>query len=745
MTISRRNLLELAALTAVSPAARSADRPDFRTDTAPSWTRTGPPTNVVLIVLDDVGFADLGCYGSEVATPALDSLAASGVRFSNFHVTALCSPTRACLLTGRDHHAVGVGTIPEWAMPREAYRGFISPAVATLPELLRAGGYSCYAVGKWHLTLVADANAAGPFDHWPTSRGFDRWYGFHGPVADHWHPELFENTSFVPGPHAPPYHLSEDLVDRSIAFVRDHVTAAPDRPFFLYLAFGACHWPLQVPPAFVAGYRGRYDAGWEAVREARLARQLETGVVPSGTRLAPPNDNVPEWSSLDVSERRVAARLQEVYAGFLQHTDGQIGRLLAFLADTSLRDQTLIVALSDNGASSEGGRLGAVDVRRTHYASPETTADLVEALDSFGDDSTFAAYARGWAQASNTPLRWYKATAFGGGVRAPLIVSHPTFVPAADRGAIRTQFGHVSDLMPTVLELVGAPTAEGTNKTARNHGPAMKGRSLAACVHAGAARTPRREQFFETNGHRGIWIDGWKAVARHEPGRDFERDPWSLYDLDEDFNELHDLSATFPERLAEMRRRWTSVARAMGVLPMDDRNAERLALNTVPGRAKYVFLPGMARLDRLSAPDIYDRSFLMRARFTVDWEAASGVVLAAGTSLAGYEWLLLAGRPVFAYVLSRTERFVIHAGEALSAGEHTLEVDFVRTGPGSGIATLRADGAAVGAETIPRQWRLYAVHAGVRCGANTGAPVTRLYAGALPFEGRLEWVTVELR
>jgi arylsulfatase A-like enzyme len=349
---------------------------------APRPPRGAP--SIVFVVLDDVGFADLGCYGGDIATPHVDELAAGGLRYTNFHVTSMCSPTRACLLTGRNAHAVGLGIIAEWSSGFPGYQGRLARRAATLAEILREHAYGTYAVGKWHLGPLSEATAAGPFDAWPLARGFDRWYGFHGALTDQWHPELFEDNHAVELPRRLDYHLSEDLVDRAIALVRDHHTAAPDRPFFLYLAFGACHWPHHVPPAYLDKYRGRYDEGWDAVRQERFVRQKALGIVPPAAQLAPRNPDVAAWDALTADQRRLVVRLQEAYAAFLDHTDAQIGRLLAFLGAIGRREDTLIALLSDNGASPEGGAFGAVNERKHLNYEPETLAESLAALDRIG-------------------------------------------------------------------------------------------------------------------------------------------------------------------------------------------------------------------------------------------------------------------------------------------------------------------------------------------------------------------------
>ena len=375
MSITRRDFLKQSAgaTTGVALSSSAVLAESTRSTKDEGWQprQFKQKPNIVMVVLDDIGFADLGCYGAEHNTAVIDTIAAGGTRFNNFHVTALCAPTRACLLTGRNAHAVGVGNIAEWGRPdHPGYRGWIRQDAMTLAEMLKPADYSTFAIGKWHLSSLADQNGTGPFDHWPTGRGFDRWYGFHGNAIDHWHPEMFENTSAAYPEKDDDYHLSTDLIDNSIAYIGDHLSATPDRPFFTYLAFGAMHFPLHAPADDIRRHRGRYDSGWDEVREARFRKQIDLGVVPSDTRLPPRNDDVPPWTALSNDERELAVRGQEVYAAFIEHTDREIGRLVDFLKAEGCYDDTILLVTSDNGAAYGGPIEGRLDVRRDAYLGP---------------------------------------------------------------------------------------------------------------------------------------------------------------------------------------------------------------------------------------------------------------------------------------------------------------------------------------------------------------------------------------
>ncbi|MDP8925255.1 MAG: arylsulfatase, partial [Chloroflexota bacterium] len=658
-------------------------------ESTPWWPElVRPPEgapNVVFVVLDDAGFADLGCYGAEIETPHMDRLAAGGLRYTNFHTTAMCSPTRACLLTGRNAHTVGMGIIAEWSTGFPAYRGRVSRRAANLAEVLGPRGYSTFATGKWHLMPMDEATAAGPFDDWPIRRGFDHWYGFHGALANSWHPELFVDNGAIDPPATPEegYHLSADLVDRSIGMIRDQQAVAPERPFFLYLAFGAAHWPHHVPREYVDKYRSRYDRGWDAVREERLARQLELGIVPPGTALAPRNPGVRAWAELSEDERRLFARMQEVYAGFVEHTDAQLGRLIAYLEQLGQLDDTLLVLLSDNGSSPEGGEVGAVNARKHLQYEPEDLADNLAALDRLGDPTTYPHYPTGWAQASNTPLKWYKKDVHAGGVRDPLIVHWPARV--ADRGGLRTQFHHVVDVMPTVLDLLGI---EAPAEYAGIPQLPVHGTSMAYTLDAPDAPTRKQSQYFELLGDRGVWRRGWKAVARHDKGGDFEQDRWELYHLAEDFSECGDLAAEQPDKLREMIERWWTEAGLYGVLPLDDREYERVAASVAArARAVSVYYPDMARIDRFSAPDITDRSYTIMAEVEVPAAGAEGMLLQSGARFGGYALYVTEGRLVHEYAFSERERTTLVSDVPVPPGPTTLGYVFHKTGRRRGVGT----------------------------------------------------------
>ncbi len=520
--------------------------------------RPGSP-NFIYIVLDDTGFSDLHCYGSEVQTPNLDAVAARGLLYNNFHCKAICSPSRASLLTGRNSHAVGM---KELAGDDQGYphsRGRVTPAAATVAQLLQANGYSTMGVGKWHLAPRSEMKASGARTHWPLRKGFDRWYGFLSGWTDQYRPDLVEDNHPIERPNRPDYHLSEDLIDQSLKMLGDHRAADPNKPFFLYLAFGATHAPTQVPRRYIDKYVPIFQKGWDRIREERYRRQLELGIVPPGTKLPPRNPGDPAWSDLSDQERAVYARFMATYAGFLEHTDEQIGRLLRYLNEHGIFDQTAIFLVSDNGGAPEAGLRG--NFARS-YGDRMPIEEMHRRLDELGSPTTQPLYQRPWAGASNAPFRFYKLWPYAGGVHTPFLVSWPAEIR---KPGIRKQFVDIIDITPTVLDIAGieAPSSfEGVCQIP------LHGKSIRATFNNPNSPHPRDTQYFELWGNRAIWHNGWKAVGIHTPGTDFATDRWELYNVETDFSESVDLASRHPERVKELQQLWWSEAAKNGALPL---------------------------------------------------------------------------------------------------------------------------------------------------------------------------------
>ena len=703
--------------------------------------RFGAP-DVVVVVLDDVGFAHLGCYGSTLATPNMDALAGEGVRFTGFHTTALCSPTRACLLTGRNHHAVGMRAISNFDTGFPNMRGALPKSAATLAEILRDNGYATFAAGKWHLAPMAECTAAGPFANWPLQKGFDRYYGFLQGETDQFHPELTCDNHFVdpPATAAEGYHVSEDIVDRSMAMVRDVTSLVPERPFFLYLAFGAMHSPHQAPQSYLEKWRGRFDDGWDAAREAWFARQRQLGVIPAGTSLAPRNPGVRPWSELSANEQRFAARLQEAFAAMLDHTDAQVGRLIAFLKAIGRWDNTLFVLLSDNGASQEGGPTGVLDEMKWFNGMRENVDEAVQRLDDIGGPNSHCNIPWGWAQAGNTPLKWYKQNTHGGGVRDPLIVTWPAGLTA--KGELRRQFCHAIDIAPTVLDLVGVAPPE---ELAGAPQMPMHGLSLAPALQDDEAVLPRGPQYFEMLGHRGVVADGWKAVTHHAAGKPFEDDRWELYRLSEDFSEFSDLAAAEPARLKAMLDLWWAEAERHGVLPLDDRNAAQLFRAAMrPGmpttRARFVYRPPLSHIVADGCPSAA-RGWRTLIELDHPAGAADGALIARGSRNSGYVLYVTDGRIAFDYNAFHAHTKLV-ASEPLAPGSRRVELSVKRLESGGGRAEILVDGRTLAEAEIPRL--LFIISStGMDLGRSL-APVNDDYQAPFVYPGRIREVVFEI-
>ena len=735
---------------------------DWR-DSVPWWPpEPAPPPgspNVLLVVLDDVGYAQLGCYGSDIETPVIDGLAARGVRLANFHTTSLCSPTRACLLTGRNHHRSGMGRVADLAIGFPGYWGRPPRENGYLSEVLRAAGYATYAVGKWHLSPEDETNMAASRATWPLARGFDRWYGFHGGETHQFVPALYHDNHSVRPPVSMQdgYHLTEDLADHAIEFVADLRAVDPGKPFFLYLATGACHSPHQPPPRWRERYRGRFDLGWDAWRARTFERQLSAGLVPRTTVLSPRPDWVPAWDSLGERERAVSARFMECFAGFLSHADEQIGRVLGFLEDTGDLDSTIVVVVSDNGASAEGGASGSINDVRLKNLDPAPNEEMFARLAEIGGPLTHNNYPWGWTMAGNTPFRRWKREVHEGGVADPCVISWAG--GSVDGGGIRAQFTHAIDVAPTLLELAGLGYPAEIDGIAQT--PA-DGVSFAYLLGAGAERAAERHstQYFEMFGSRAIYRRGWKAVTFHpvgplyddqNPNAPFDDDVWELYHVAEDLSESRDLARRHPELLRQLIELWWAEAERNQVLPLDNRVLWAL-VNPKPDhrrpREAFRYFQGGAQVPEPVAVNVRNRSHALIVEVTIpDSGPPDGVLLAMGSALGGWSLHILGGRPRYVHNLYGKERHVVESAATLSPGEHRVEFAFAKDeGPG-GTGVLSCDGHETGRGVIPRftPSGFNGVGAGLTCGYEWGPAVGTGYAAPFPFRGTIRRALVETR
>jgi arylsulfatase len=724
-------------------------------DSTPSWpAKPKPPAgapNILVILFDDAGFSDFGCYGSPIRTPAIDRLAAEGLRYTGFHTTAMCSTTRSALLTGRNHHSVGVGCLANFDSGFPGYRGKIAKEAGTLAEMLRPHGYRNYMLGKWHVTPLTETGATGPFDGWPLGRGFDRFYGFLDAETDQYAPELVRDNSAIdpPGTFESGYHLTADLVDQSIGYLAGHQAELPETPWLLWLALGATHAPHQAPADLIKGYDPVFARGWDVERAERIARQKAMGIVPADTMLPPRNDGVKPWAEHSADEQRFFTRLQSAFAGMLDHADQHIARLIAHLEATGQRDNTLILVLSDNGASQEGGPLGGVNLNGPRNLRREPMAEKLARIDDIGGPATHSNYPHGWAMASNTPLRRYKQNTHGGGIRDPLVMSWPRGIPA--RGELRHQFAHACDLTPTILDIVGITPPASVNGVAQMP---LEGVSFAASLRDPAAPSKTKPQYFEMFGHRGVWHAGWKAVAFHPPGTPYDQDKWELFHLDKDFSETNDLAATHPEKLSEMVALWWAEAEKHKVLPLDDRFAPRFAENANRfhgARTKYVFHRGMGHVPTEVAPDIRSRSYEIEAHAHVA-AGTEGVLIAHGDGSTGYTLFVRDGRLVHDMNIGG-QHVVATSDRTIPAGERRLGVRVSRltrearptmeTGPGLTRFTLLIDGADAGSIETRMGFYSFISWSGLDIGRDRGSAVGD-YAAPFEFTGQLIKVTVTM-
>ncbi len=729
----------------------------------PAEPPAGAP-NVVLVVLDDLGFGTSSAFGGPCRMPTADRLAADGLRYTRFHVTALCSPTRQALMTGRNHHSVGMGGTTEMATAAPGYTGVRPRSAATLAQILGKNGYSTAAFGKWHQTPVAEISPVGPFDRWPTGEGFDHFYGFMACEMNQWTPLLYEGTTPVEPTRRPEegYHLSEDLVDHAVDWVRTQQAMTPDRPFFTYLAFGAAHAPLHVAPEWQERYRGRFDHGWDRQREITLARQKELGVVPADTELAPWAEGVPHWDELDGDRAAVANRLMETFAGFTEHADTQLGRFVDELAELGALEDTLFVyLLGDNGASGEGGLVGTTVEHRLGHGVVDDPHELVGHLDEIGGPHSYPIAPVGWALALNTPYQWTKQVASHfGGTRDGLIVHWPRGV--TDRGGLRHQFHHVIDVLPTVLDCAGLPAPVIVDGVAQQP---VEGTSMRYTFDDAGAPDRRRTQYFEMCGNRGIYHDGWTAVTRHGVPWDmvsggmksFDEDVWELYDTSVDPSQAHDLAARHPELLRELQDLFLVQAARYRVFPLDDRVTEREnptvagRVGLLEGRTTVTYHAGVRRLTEENTLDVKNRSHRVRAEIDVADGAgpAAGVIVSQGGRFGGWTLYCLEGRPCYEYNRFDLTRTTVRAEAALSPGPHELCVDFAYDGGGVGLGghvTLRVDGRPVGEARV--EWTIpyyFSFDETLDVGVDLGTPVSEDYAGTdTAFTATIRAVHVEL-
>jgi arylsulfatase len=738
-------------------------------DSVPDWSPFEPPKapegapSVVYVVLDDVGFSAMGCYGGPIETPNIDRVVGDGLRYTQWHTTALCSPTRSCLLTGRNHTRNGMACITECASGFPNANGVIPPENGQLQEILGGQGWNTYMVGKWHLCPDAEMNLASTRRNWPTGRGFERFYGFLGAETNQWYPDLVYDSHPVDPPRSPEqgYHLTEDLTDKALEFMKDAKVLAPEKPFFLYYAPGACHAPHHAPKEWIDRFRGRFDMGYEAMREQTLARQKELGIVPADTELPPLNpigtpetrtgpngepfpalDYTRPWDSLSAEEQRLFSRMAEVYAGFLAHADAQIGRLLDHLEESGERENTIVIVVSDNGASGEGGPNGSVNENKVCNGIPDDIHENLAMLDELGGPKTYNHYPNGWAMAFNTPFKMWKRYEFNGGTSDPCIISWPKGIEA--HGEIREQYHHAVDLVPTVLDALGVEPPETIAGHVQSH---FDGVSMRYGFDSAPLPSARESQFYSMLGSRSIWHAGYKAVTTHPTlsGWDaFAKDTWELYHTDVDRSEMHDLAAAEPERLQEMINLWYAEAGANGAFPLDDRSPLELLLTPrpllTPPRNRYVYYPDLADVPESQAANIRNRSYAIAALVDIPAPGAAGVLFAHGSRFGGHALYVKKNRLHYVYSFVGSLQQKIVSDQDLPTGEDLiLSAAFDKDGedpPGVAVGTLSLyhGDEKVGEGRIRTQPGKFSLAGDGLCvGRDSSDPVSDDYPGEAPW------------
>jgi arylsulfatase A-like enzyme len=727
----------------------------------PRFAVTAPKDapNVVIVLLDDIGFGQSSAFGGPAKMPTLDTLAAGGLRYNGFHTTALCSPTRMALLTGRNHHVNNAGAIMELATAFPGNTGIRPQSVAPVAEMLRLNGYSTAAFGKYHETPPWEVSVSGPYDRWPTHSGFDKFYGFIGGETNQWAPAIFDGTIRVEPPHDPNYHFTVDMTNQAIAWMRAQHALTPDKPFFVYFATGALHAPHHVPKEYIDRYKGKFDQGWDALREETFARQKQMGVIPQSADLTTRPKEIPSWESQTPEQKKLEARQMEVFAGFAEHTDEQVGRLVNALQAMGVMDNTLFIYIvGDNGASAEGGPEGAYNEMMALNGIINTAAINMPHVDEWGGPSTFPHYAIGWAWAGDTPFQWTKQIASHyGGTTNGVVIHWPPRIKA--KGEIRSQFSHVTDIAPTILEAAGLPFPKSVNGTVQRP---FDGTSLVYTFDNAKAKERHTTQYFEMFGNRGIYHDGWVAATRHSipwlivPNPPLSKDVWELYHVAEDFSQAHDLAAKNPAKLKELQALFTKEAIKNHVLPIDDRRVERFnpaiagRPDLMAGRTSLTVYPGMVGMAENAFINVKNRSYTITAPVELRDANTNGVIIAQAGAFGGWVLYMKDGKVHHEYNFFGVERTNIVAPAALSAGKHQIKYAFMIDAPkpgSGGKGVLFVDGQQVAEGRIPKtEPYAFSGDEGADVGMDGETVVSNDYKqGDNKFTGSIEKVTIDIQ
>lgn len=720
------------------------------------WPETVPPVpagapNILLIVLDDVGYAQLGSYGGLTETPNLDKLAAGGLRFNNFHTTALCSPSRASLMAGRYPHSIGLGSHALTAMGFPGYNAIVPESAKSVAKVLQQNGYVNYALGKWDHTPLYEVSQVGPFTRWPSHEGFDHFYGFMAADADQYRTLLYaDHHPIEPWKDQEDYHLSTDLSDQAIHYITGHESLAPDRPWMVFVGYGGMHSPHQAPREYIEKYKGKFDMGWDKAREIILEKQKKLGIVPADTVLTERTGEIQTWESLSETEKKLYARQMEVFAGMLDHMDEQIGRIVAAIERVGSLDDTLIVVTSDNGASGEGGLAGTFNETYVLNGRQTPLEANLRHMENWGGPTTYPHYHAGWAMAGNTPFRYFKQSVHRGGIQDPLIFHWPGGIE--EKGGIRDQYHHIADVAPTFLDILKLEVPEEIEGIPQQP---MDGTSMYYAFNDAEAPNAKKVQYYEMFGNRAIWEDGWKAVTLHGERMPwdlnttiaFEKDEWELYNLEKDFSGAHNLAAQYPEKLKRLKRLFHEEAKKYNVYPLYDDMIMRLSKQQermFGDQTEFVyFWPGAERIAEKASPPIKGRSH--RIEVDVDLKGGEeGVLVACGGFTGGYTLFMKDGKVIYDYNFLDGVHYTIESPK-LSPGKHSIEFAYDDTGNFAGSGELFIDGRSVGTVDMPAtHTATFSLSETFDLGRDNGTQVSTLYQGEFPWTGSLDRVTFRL-
>jgi arylsulfatase len=754
--------LDRSVLPIPEPSPPTTTTLDARNAKAPPRFQVKAPAkapNVLIVLIDDMGFGQSSAFGGPIHMPTLERMAKGGLKYNQFHTTALCSPSRAALLTGRNHHVNNMGSITETATAFPGNTGQRPNSVAPLAEMLRLNGYSTAAFGKSHETAAWEVSPSGPTDRWPTRSGFDKFYGFIGGEANQWSPALFEDMTRIEVPKTPNYHLMTDLADQAVKWTNSQKSLTPDKPFFIYFAPGATHAPHHAPKEWIAKYKGRFDRGWDKLREETLARQVELGVVPAGTKLARKPEAIKDWDALSADERRLFARQMEVFAGFGEYADFEVGRVIQAVEDLGQLDNTLVFYIvGDNGASGEGTMNGLFNEMTYFNGVPESVPEILKHIDDLGGPDSYGHYAAGWAVAGDAPFTWTKQVAGSyGGTRNGMAVHWPRGIAA--RGEVRSQWHHIIDVAPTVLEAAGLPEPKVVNSTPQTP---IQGVSMVYTFADAEAKDRHKTQYFEIFGNRGVYHDGWLAHTVHRaawemtPRRPFLEDEWELYHVEEDFSSATDLAAKHPDKLEELQKLFLEEAARNHALPLDDRVVERAnaALAGRPdlmaGRTSLTVYEGMAGMTENVFINTKNRSHAITAEVLVPKGGVEGVILSQAGRFGGWSLYVKEGKPTYVYNFLGLGSSKVAATKPLPEGKASIRYEFAYDGGGpgkGGMGAIFVNGEKVAEGRIDRtQANIFSADEGADVGLDGETPVTDDYKeGDNKFTGKIGKVTIDLK